>query len=98
MPTYEYECLRCGHTFEKFHGISATPPKRCPKCRSKVKRRIGKGGGLLFKGAGFYTTDYRSEGYKKAAKSEHGDSKPAAGSSDKSKGGSAASKKPSSTS
>ncbi len=73
MPTYEYECNRCGHSFEKFHSISATPPKRCPKCRGKVRRRVGMGAGLLFKGSGFYITDYRSEGYKKAAKSEQGD-------------------------
>ncbi len=70
MPTYEYECLRCGHAFEKFHSISAPPPKRCPKCRGKVRRRIGMGAGLLFKGSGFYITDYRSEGYKKASKAE----------------------------
>ncbi len=70
MPTYEYECARCGHTFEKFHSISATPPKRCPECRGKLNRKIGTGAGLLFKGSGFYITDYRSEGYKKASKAE----------------------------
>lgn len=70
MPTYEYECGRCGHTFEKFHSISATPPKRCPECRGKLKRKVGTGAGLLFKGSGFYITDYRSEGYKKASKAE----------------------------
>lgn len=70
MPTYEYECTRCDHSFEVFHSISAEPPKRCPKCRAKVRRRIGTGGGLLFKGSGFYITDYRSDNYKKASKSE----------------------------
>ena len=72
MPTYEYECGRCGHTFEKFHSISAVPPKRCPECRGKVSRKIGTGAGLLFKGSGFYITDYRSEGYKKASQAESG--------------------------
>lgn len=74
MPTYEYECARCGHVFEKFHSISATPPKRCPECRGKVNRRIGTGAGLIFKGSGFYITDYRSEGYKKASQAESGSS------------------------
>ncbi len=72
MPTYEYECGRCGHTFEKFHSISAVPPKRCPECRGKVTRKIGTGAGLIFKGSGFYITDYRSEGYKKASQAESG--------------------------
>ncbi len=72
MPTYEYECTRCEHDFEVFHSISAEPPKRCPKCRGKLRRRIGTGAGLLFKGSGFYITDYRSEGYKKASQSEQG--------------------------
>jgi putative FmdB family regulatory protein len=72
MPTYEYECKRCGHTFEKFHSISASPPKRCPKCRGKVSRLIGTGAGLLFKGSGFYITDYRSDSYRKASKAEQG--------------------------
>jgi len=74
MPTYEYECTQCAHVFEKFHAISAEPPKRCPKCRCKVKRRLSTGAGLLFKGSGFYITDYRSEGYKKASKAEQGGS------------------------
>jgi len=66
MPTYEYECEHCGNSFEKFQGISAPLLKRCPKCKHKVKRLLGAGGGLIFKGSGFYTTDYRSETYKKA--------------------------------
>ncbi|HMP73599.1 MAG TPA: zinc ribbon domain-containing protein [Kiritimatiellia bacterium] len=70
MPTYEYECLKCAHEFETFQSISAAPLSRCPKCRSKIRRKIGTGAGLLFKGSGFYITDYRSEGYKKAATAE----------------------------
>src|SRR5580700_3522396 len=91
MPTYEYVCSKCGHEFEKYQPISAAALKTCPKelCGQKkwgkgnVKRAIGTGGGLLFKGTGFYITDYRSEGYKSAAKkdvapSSGGDSKAAA--------------------
>jgi len=70
MPTYEYVCQKCSHEFEKYQSIKDEPLKRCPKCKGKVVRKIGVGGGLLFKGSGFYITDYRSEGYKKAAKSE----------------------------
>jgi putative FmdB family regulatory protein len=70
MPTYEYECTSCGHRFEKFQSITAAPVKRCPSCGKKVKRLFGTGGGLIFKGSGFYTTDYRSEDYKRAAKAE----------------------------
>lgn len=70
MPTYEYQCQKCGHTFEEFQSIKADPLVKCTKkgCRGKVRRLIGAGAGLLFKGSGFYITDYRSEGYKKAAK------------------------------
>jgi putative FmdB family regulatory protein len=70
MPTYEYECTKCGHEFELFQGINEEPRKRCPRCRSKVRRKIGTGGGLLFKGSGFYITDYRSDNYQKAAKAD----------------------------
>jgi len=70
MPTYEYECQKCGGRFEVFQRITEAPKKRCPKCKGKVNRLLGSGGGLIFKGSGFYITDYRSEGYKKAAKSE----------------------------
>lgn len=73
MPTYEYKCEACGNTFEKFQSITAAPIKKCPKCgKNKVKRLIGTGAGLIFKGSGFYITDYRSEQYKNAAKSETG--------------------------
>ncbi len=70
MPTYEYECTRCNHVFEVFQSISAPPRKRCPECRGKVVRRIGTGAGLLFKGSGFYITDYRSDSYKKSSESD----------------------------
>ena len=70
MPTYDYECLKCGHHFEVFQSISAEPRKRCPECKGKVQRQIGTGAGLLFKGSGFYTTDYRSESYKKDAQAD----------------------------
>jgi len=68
MPTYEYECTKCGYTFEKFQRMSEEPLKRCPKCRCKVKRLIGSGAGIIFKGSGFYETDYRSKSYSEAKK------------------------------
>lgn len=67
MPTYDYECSACGHGFEAFHGISAEPLKDCPECGGAVDRLIGGGAGFLFKGSGFYQTDYRSSGYTKDA-------------------------------
>ena len=71
MPTYEYKCANCGHAFEKFQSIMAAPIKRCPKCKKNTaKRLIGTGAGLIFKGSGFYITDYRSEGYKEKAKAD----------------------------
>jgi len=76
MPTYEYECLKCGGHFELFQKITDEPRKRCPDCRGAVRRKIGAGAGLLFKGSGFYSTDYRSESYKKGmeADKKQGDS------------------------
>jgi len=59
MPTYEYECTKCGHTFEILQSISADPLSRCPKCKGRVRRLIGGGMGVIFKGSGFYTTDYK---------------------------------------
>ena len=67
MPTYEYICRACGHEFEEFQSIKADPIAVCPKCRKrKVERKISGGGAVIFKGGGFYETDYRSEGYKSA--------------------------------
>jgi putative FmdB family regulatory protein len=71
MPTYDYECEACGHEFERFQSITAVPVRTCPSCgRRKVRRLIGTGAGVLFKGSGFYQTDYRSDSYKKAAEGE----------------------------
>jgi putative FmdB family regulatory protein len=80
MPTYEYVCSKCGHQFEKFQSMSESPLTVCPKelCgqkkwgKGKVKKMIGAGAGLIFKGSGFYITDYRSEKYKAAAKKDSG--------------------------
>jgi putative FmdB family regulatory protein len=73
MPTYEYACDACGHKFEEFQSIKAAPIVVCPQCgKKKVKRLISAGAGFIFKGSGFYITDYRSESYKAAAKSEAG--------------------------
>lgn len=90
MPTYEYTCQKCGHEFEAFHSIASTL-RTCPeeKCgqkkwgRGKVAKQISAGSGLLFKGSGFYITDYRSEGYKSAAKKDSGETKPAPKPADK---------------
>jgi putative FmdB family regulatory protein len=87
MPTYEYACEKCGHQFELLQPMSAAPLLNCPRdvCpqkkwgRGKVKKQIGAGAGLLFKGSGFYITDYRSEGYKKSAKTETAPAKAAGG-------------------
>jgi len=71
MPTYEYECKACGATFERFQSITDKPIRRCPTCRGqRVRRLIGTGAGILFRGSGFYQTDYRSEEYKAKAKAE----------------------------
>ncbi len=70
MPTYEYECTKCGYVFEKFHGMLDAPVKRCPKCRCKVRKLLGTGAGILFKGSGFYQTDYRSDAYHRDASKE----------------------------
>ena len=93
MPTYEYECQKCGYRFEEFQSITAAPRKTCPKAecprggaKGRVQRLIGTGGGLLFKGSGFYITDYRSEGYQKAAKADSDGGK--SGGESKSGGGS----------
>ena len=67
MPTYEYKCVNCGHSFEIFQNITAAPISDCPNCcRNNLKRLIGTGSGIIFKGTGFYQTDYRSSSYQKA--------------------------------
>lgn len=71
MPTYEYRCEACEHTFEQFQSITAKALRKCPECgESKLQRLIGTGAAVLFKGSGFYETDYRSDSYKKAEKAE----------------------------
>jgi putative FmdB family regulatory protein len=71
MPTYEYICRACGHEFEVFQSMTEAAKRKCPKCgKSALERKIGTGAAVLFKGSGFYHTDYRSESYKKAAESE----------------------------
>ncbi len=75
MPTYEYRCSN-GHAFEQFQRMSDEPIATCPVCEAPAERKLSGGAGLLFKGSGFYITDYRSEGYKKAAGSESGTSEP----------------------
>lgn len=71
MPTYEYVCDACGHEFELFQTMSASVKRKCPECKKlKLKRLIGIGSGIIFKGSGFYQTDYRSDSYKKAAEAD----------------------------
>ncbi|MBK8914049.1 MAG: hypothetical protein IPM64_05500 [Phycisphaerales bacterium] len=75
MPTYEYACEACKHQFEEFQSITAAPLRKCPACgKSRLRRLLGIGAGVIFKGSGFYQTDYRSESYRKAAEAD----KPAA--------------------
>jgi putative FmdB family regulatory protein len=88
MPTYDYRCRKCGHSFELFHGIKDDAPKRCPKCRGRAQRVPAGGAGVLFKGSGFYITDYRSKSYKEKAHSEKGGASPGAvGAGEKKKSG-----------
>lgn len=71
MPTYEYQCKACKHRFEELQSFSEEPLKKCPACKKKkLERLIGAGAAIIFKGAGFYQTDYRSESYKNAAKAD----------------------------
>lgn len=87
MPTYDYTCQSCEYQMEAFHSMSAEPLRDCPACgKPDLKRMIGTGAGIIFKGSGFYQTDYRSDGYKKSAQAD------ASGS-----GGEASSKKDSAT-
>ena len=78
MPTYEYQCDACQHNFDEFQSMSEKPLKKCPHCgKLKLRRVFGAGAAILFKGSGFYQTDYRSESYKAAAKAEQDSAKPA---------------------
>lgn len=72
MPTYEYECTHCGHSFELFQKITDGPLEKCPKCQSKVRRLIGSGSGIIFKGSGFYATDYAKKNTKKPSAANPG--------------------------
>ena len=73
MPTYGYVCQKCQHEFDQFQSITANPLRKCPACgQLALKRLIGTGGGIIFKGSGFYQTDYRSDNYKQGAKSAKG--------------------------
>jgi len=84
MPTYEYECKKCKRTFEEFQSIMAKPLQKCPKCKGEVRRLIGRGAGIIFKGSGFYQTDYRSDHYLKQAAQEKKSVAPAAAETKKS--------------
>lgn len=76
MPTYAYACQKCGHEFDEFQSIKANPLRKCPECgKMALKRLIGTGAGIIFKGSGFYETDYRSDSYKKGAEKESGAAK-----------------------
>ena len=96
MPTYDYECGACGRRFEKFQSITAEPVRECALCgEPAAKRLIGTGAGIIFKGGGFYETDYRSDSYSKDAKKDSGDTKPdKAGKSDAKKSEITAESKP----
>ena len=75
MPTYEYACQKCGHQFEQFQSMRDEPLKKCPKCgKAALKRLVGSGAGLIFKGTGFYITDYKNKG---SGKKDGGEAKPA---------------------
>ena len=75
MPTYDYKCTACKHAFEQFQSMKDKPLKKCPKCgKNALERLIGTGAAVIFKGSGFYQTDYRSEAYKKAEKADSGES------------------------
>jgi putative FmdB family regulatory protein len=92
MPTYEYECTKCGHTFEAFQSIKDDPLSKCPKCKGALRRIINGGMGVIFKGSGFYTTDYKKSsaltgggnGHSKEKEKEAASEKPKEGASDSS--------------
>ncbi len=90
MPTYEYECDACKHHFEEFQSITAEALRKCPKCgRRKLRRLIGPGAAIMFKGSGFYCTDYRSASYKKGAAADSGSSSSSSASANGSSNGKA---------
>ncbi len=89
MPTYDYQCESCDHSFELFQGINAPVETVCPKCNEpKLRRLIGTGAAVVFKGSGFYQTDYRTEGYKKSAAADKTGSTPSSGTDSSSSKGS----------
>ncbi len=87
MPTYEYQCQKCQRRLEKYQSITARPLTKCPTCAGRLKRLMGSGSGFLFKGSGFYTTDYRSKSYQEAKKKDQpkppASDKPSSASGDK---------------
>lgn len=86
MPTYDYQCGNCEHQWEEFQSITAKPKRKCPECgKLKAKRMIGPGAGIIFKGSGFYETDYRSSSYNKGAAADKKASESSSKSSDSSK-------------
>lgn len=87
MPTYDYQCDACDHKFELFQSIKDEAEKRCPKCRKlKLRRLFGTGAAIMFKGSGFYITDYRSDSYKKGAKADSSSGESKSGGESKSSG------------
>jgi putative FmdB family regulatory protein len=87
MPTYEYRCRKCGHQFEVFHGIHDKTVQKCPRCGGRARKVPAGGAGLIFRGSGFYITDYRSKDYKEKARQEKsGDTKSSSGDSSASGG------------
>ncbi|MCE2752431.1 MAG: zinc ribbon domain-containing protein [Pirellula sp.] len=99
MPTYDYECDACGHRFELFQSISADPERKCPACKKlKLRRLIGTGAAVVFKGSGFYQTDYRSDSYKKSAAADSGSSSSGSSSTEKPSSEKTPSEKPASKS
>ena len=86
MPTYEYKCKKCGDLFDVFQNMTDDPIKTCPSCGGEVERLISAGDGLIFKGSGFYITDYRSDSYQKAERAEKTKSSSVSSSSSKSSG------------
>ena len=97
MPTYDYLCDGCGHKFELFQSINDPLQRKCPKCKKlKLRRLFGTGAAVMFKGSGFYTTDYRSDSYKKAASADKASSgdKPSGGDGGSSKSGDSAAASP----